>query len=107
MKVTEELFKTIKKTKVAPAKLSDRTVKNIFKCANYAEYRAKYCVKKSKKEESDLGGLLSQLELHIMNDITDYYFLIKNQYKNLNRLMLINIIVTAVGLAVLIGLIAW
>lgn len=107
MKVTEELFNQIKKTKVAPAKLSDRTVKNIFRCVNYNEYRTKYQIKKGIKKEPEINNLLSQVELHIMNDITDYYFLIKNEYKNLNRLMLINIIVTAIGLAILIGLIAW
>lgn len=107
MKVTEELFKTIKQTKVAPAKLSARTVKNILNSKNYSEYRNKYQIKKGKQTESRIEDIISRCGLTINNDMADYYFLLKNQVEIIFRIHLISLIVTIIGFTVLIAMLAW
>lgn len=107
MKVTKDLYNQIKEKKLAPAKLSDRTVKNIFNTKNYVEYRNKYQIKKAKQTESNIEDMISRCGLTIGNDITDHYFLLKNQLEVIFRIHLISLIVTVLGFTVLIAMLAW
>lgn len=103
MKVTKQLFDEIKKSKAAPSVLSDRTVKNIFKCKTYTEYKQKFCQPRKQKVDTDIIRYYDNL----MIDVEIYYRLIKRKNEELFKLILINMIVTIIGLTVIIGLIAW
>ena len=103
MKVTAEVYKNIKKGK-APINLSKRTIRNVEKSLNYAEYRKKYCTKKKGTSIDEVGAIIVH---SIDNSLENYYFIYKKNLEEINKLLIITLIINVICFAVLIGLIAW
>lgn len=107
MKVTKEVYTKVKQNRLV-TELSKRTINNIKKTKNYTEYRKKYAeVRKQKVENDFIAGLLAQHEVDTKQDLSFYFGSISKDYRDLNKLMLINLTVTVIGFAVLIAMIAW
>ena len=103
MKVTAEVYKNIKKGK-APTNLSKRTIRNVEKSCNYAEYRKKYC---TKKKGNSIDEVVATGVSLIDNSLENYYFIYKKNLDEINKLLIITLAVNVICFAVLIGLIAW
>ena len=106
MKVTKEIYTKIKQNKLIP-NLSKRTINHIMKTKTYTEYRQKYCNKKQKQENAFVAGVVAQHELNLLDTISTYYLLIKDQNYKLFRLQLITLIVNVILLTVICAMIAW
>lgn len=107
MKVTKEVYTKVKQNRLV-TELSKRTINNIKKTKNYTEYRKKYAeVRKQKAENDFIAGLLAEHEIGIKQDLSFYFGSISKDYRDLNKLLIINLTVTVIGFAVLIAMIAW
>ena len=111
MKVTKELFDKVKDG-YACSGLSIRTVKNITRSKNYTEYRQKYCEKKTKetKQQNILNDYLDSIYCEVTNSQMSFDILsdtVERNYTLLFKLLLINLVVTVIGFAIIIALIAW
>ena len=102
MKVTAEVYKNIKKGK-APAQLSKRTIRNVEKSLNYADYRKRYCEKK----KITIDGISTSIVNMTEGCIEDYYLLSKKQRSELYKILMISLLVNVIGFTVLIAMIAW
>lgn len=106
MKVTKEIYQKVKQNEVV-SELSDYTIKNIKRTKTYTEYRQKHCNKKQKQENAFVSGLIAQHELNLLDSISTYYLLVKDQNNKLFRLMLIALLCNVILLTVIFALIAW
>ena len=106
MKVTKDAYDQVKKNYLVGS-FSRRTINNIKKTKTYTEYRQKYCNKKQKQENAFVAGVVAQHELNLLDTISTYYLLIKDQNYKLFRLQLITLIVNVILLTVICAMIAW
>lgn len=106
MKVTKEIYTKVKQNKLVP-ELSKYTIDNIKRTKTYTEYRDKHCNKKQKMENAFVAELIAQHELNLLDSISTYYLLVKDQNNKLFRLQLISLICNVVLLTVIFAMIAW
>lgn len=105
MKVTKSIFDQVKKGELT--NLSKRTESNIKRCKTYTEYRQKYCTKKQKQENAFVNEVIAQHELTLLDSISTYYLLVKDQNNKLFKLQIIALLCNILLLSVIFALIAW
>ena len=109
-KVTKEVFETVRVNArdfnndvddlTVISGLSKRTIKNILHATNYQEYRSKYC--KSKVKEPTVP---TNCEFDVAEDLSLYFGELTIDHKLITKLVLINLVVTVIGLSIIIAMI--
>lgn len=109
-KVTKEVFETVRVNSksfnndlddlTVISGLSKRTIKNILKAPNYQEYRNKFCKRKDKEPT-----VPANCEFDVAEDLSLYFGELTIDHKLISRLVLINLVVTVIGLSIIIAMI--
>lgn len=113
-RVTKEVFESVRVNSLnssfdmddlqVMSGLSRRTIKNIVHAKDYSDYRKKYCTKKNKNVEVKTEF---EPEPYLTDSLSYYYADLQTEHKLINKMLLINLIVTVIGLSIIIGMIAW